>query len=171
MQTQHKYTPQNMFAMDETACWMDMPSDTTVAVTGSRSVPLKTSGHEKNHFTVILTAKADGTKMKPYVVFKGKGTQLIKDLQNIPGIVVRFSANGWMNDALTVDYLHSIIGALSFSKRLLVWDAYRAAKSPAFAGDLPVFVILGAYLPGSRLDTSISRFCMAYLQSYSSQLS
>ena len=67
MQTQHKYSPENMFAMDETACWMDMPSDT-----GSRSVPLKTSGHEKDHFTVILTAKGDGTKMKPYVVFKGK---------------------------------------------------------------------------------------------------
>ena len=40
----------------------------------------------------------------------------------------------------------------------------RAAKSPAFAGDLPVFVFLGAYLPSSRLDTSISRICMAYLQ-------
>ena len=25
MQTQHKYTPRNMFAMDKTACWMDMP--------------------------------------------------------------------------------------------------------------------------------------------------
>ena len=131
MQTQHKYSPENMFAMDETACWMDMPSDTTNDVTGSRSVPLKTSGHEKDHFTVILTAKADGTKMKPYVVFKGKGTRLIKDLQNIPGIVVRFSANGWMNDSLTVDYLHSIIGTLSFSKRLLVWVAYRCHTSQA----------------------------------------
>ena len=47
----------------------------------------------------------------------------------------------------------------------------RAAKSPAFAGDLPVFVILGAYLPSSRLDTSMSRFRMAYLQHFSSQLS
>ena len=47
----------------------------------------------------------------------------------------------------------------------------RAAKSPAFAGDLPVFVFLGAYLPSSRLDTSISRICMAYLQRFSLQLS
>ena len=49
--------------------------------------------------------------------------------------------------------------------------ACRAAKSPAFAGDLPVFVFLGAYLPSSRLDTSISRICMAYLQRFSLQLS
>ena len=47
----------------------------------------------------------------------------------------------------------------------------RAAKSPAFAGDLPVFVFLGAYLPSSRLDTSISRICMAYLQRFSLQFS
>ena len=58
--------------MDETACWMDMPSDTTVAVTGARSVLLKTTGHEKNHFTVILTARSDVVKMKPFVVSKEK---------------------------------------------------------------------------------------------------
>ena len=58
--------------MDETACWMDMPSDTTVAVTGARSVPLKTTGHEKNHFTVILTSRSDGVKMKLFVVSKEK---------------------------------------------------------------------------------------------------
>ena len=83
-----------------------MPSDTTVAVAGSHSVPLKTTGHENNHLTIILITKADGTKMKPYVFFKGKGTQIIEDLQNIPGMVVHFWANGWMNDALTIDYLH-----------------------------------------------------------------
>ena len=70
-------------------CWMEMPSDTTVHCSGSRSVSVKTTGHEKDHFTVILTAKADGTKMKSYVVFKGKGTRLIKELSKIPGIVVR----------------------------------------------------------------------------------
>ena len=48
---------------------------------------------------------------------------------------------------------------------------FRAAKSPAFAGDLPFFVFLCAYLSSSRLDTSISRICMAYLQRFSLQLS
>ena len=57
-----------MFAMDETACWMDMPSDTTVEVCGSKCVPLKTTGHEKDHFTVILSARANGKKFKPYSV-------------------------------------------------------------------------------------------------------
>ena len=73
--------------MDETACWMDMPSATTVHLMGASSVPVKPTVHEKNHFT----ASADGTKSKPFVVFKGKGTYHIKDLQKIhvKGIVVR----------------------------------------------------------------------------------
>ena len=29
--------------MDETACWMDMPCDTTVDLTGTRSIPVKTT--------------------------------------------------------------------------------------------------------------------------------
>ena len=78
-----------------------MPGDTTVNSSGARTVSLKTSGHEKDHYTVVLSAKADGTKLKPFVVFKGKGTRIIKDLQKIQGIVVKFSANGWLNDDLT----------------------------------------------------------------------
>ena len=148
LQARHVYPTDSIFAMDETACWMDMPGDTTIARTGCRSVPLKTSGHEKDHFTVILTAKASGTKLKPYVVFKGKGTRLIKTLQVIPGIVVRFSSNGWMNDNLTIDYLHSILGTFSFTKRLLVWDAYRCHTSVSTRAETAKLRVHTAIVPG-----------------------
>ena len=59
----------NTYAMDETACWLEMPSETTIDVRGAKSVPLKTTGHEKDHYTVILSARADGKKLKPYIVF------------------------------------------------------------------------------------------------------
>ena len=134
--------------MDETACWFDMPSDTTVASTGSKAVPVKTTGHEKDHFTVVLTARADGKKMKPFVVFKGKGTRLMKDLQNIPGVLVTFSSNGWMNDSLTADYLQKIIGRLSFSKRLLLWDAYKCHTSEATKAELGRLKLDTAVVPG-----------------------
>ena len=147
-QIRHGYLQKSIFAMDETTCWMDMPSDTTVAVTGACSVPLKTTGHEKNNFTVILTARSDGVKMKPFVVFKGKGTRLIKELQNIPGIVVCFSSNGWMNDPLTIEYLKSIIGTFSFEKRLLVWDAYRCHTSEAVRAETKRLRLHTAIVPG-----------------------
>lgn len=133
--------------MNKTASWFDMPSDTTVVVTGSRAVPLKTTGHEKDHFTVILTARADGRKMKPYIVFKGKGTHLMKQLQGIPGIAVTFSSNGWMDDILTSDYL-KIIGQLSSNKRLLIWDAYKCHTSETAKEELCKLRIDTAIIPG-----------------------
>ena len=148
LRKRHKYQPPNVIAMDETACWMDMPSDTTVDSVGARSIPIKTTGHTKDHYTVILTARSDGTKLKPYVVFKGKGTRLIKDLQRIPGVAVRFSSNGWMNDGLALDYLNSIIGPLSFRKRLLVWDAYRCHTSQAVRAGCSKLNLHTAIVPG-----------------------
>ena len=99
----YKYGQHSIFAMDETVCWFDMPSETNVAHKGARSIPLKTTGHEKQHLTIILTAKADETKLKLFIAFKGKGTRLVKGLHRISGVVVRFSKNGWMKDALTID--------------------------------------------------------------------
>ena len=61
----HKFTNTAVYAMDETACWMDMHSSSTIDVRGARSVPLKTIGHEKDQFMVILTARTDGKKLTP----------------------------------------------------------------------------------------------------------
>ena len=68
LQRDQNFSHTNIYAMDETACWMDMPGNSTFHTSGSRTVSLKTTGHEKDHFTVALSAKADGTKLKPFVV-------------------------------------------------------------------------------------------------------
>ena len=89
------------------------------------SVPLQfvLQGTKKGHFTVILTAMADGRKLKPFVVFKG--VRLIVELTQCPGVVVMMSRNRWMNEDLTVEYLDRVWGRLTFVCRLLIWDAYR----------------------------------------------
>ena len=56
------YELKNIFAMNETAMWNDMISDTTVEKRGAHSVNLKSTGHEKSKITVCLTATADGGK-------------------------------------------------------------------------------------------------------------
>ncbi|GAA6087522.1 zinc finger protein 540-like [Tachysurus ichikawai] len=94
-----KIQPKYIISMDETAVWFDMVGSTTVDARGACSVPLKTTGHEKSHLTVVLAAKADGTKLKPYIVFKG-GIKEVKSMQNISGVVVATSKNGWMNEEL-----------------------------------------------------------------------
>ena len=65
------YAPSSIIAMDETAVWSDMVGNTTTNSTGAEEVALKSTGNEKVRVSVCLTAKADGTKMNPFIVFKG----------------------------------------------------------------------------------------------------
>ena len=108
--------------MDETPLWLDMPGETTITRRGERSVPLRTTGHDKARFTVVLSAMADGRKLKPYVVFKG--VRAIPEM-NTNGVVVALSRNRWMNEELTKDWVKRVWGSLNFGRRLLVWDAYK----------------------------------------------
>ena len=57
--------------MDETPVWCDMVAETTIDAVGKKSITLKTTGHEKPRVSVCLATKADGTKLKSMVVFKG----------------------------------------------------------------------------------------------------
>ena len=75
------------------------------------------TGHNKGRFTVVLAAMADGRKFKPFKVFKG--VRIIPELNRVPGVVVALSQNGWMNEPLTVKWVDSVWGRLSFQRRLL----------------------------------------------------
>ena len=105
--------------MDETPIWADAPSNTTICKTGVKSVPIRTTGHEKNRITVCLAAKADGTKLRPYIVIPGK--KVPRELEQMNGVVIVASPNGWMNETLTLDWINRVWGNLVFGqKRFLV---------------------------------------------------
>ena len=86
--------------MDETPLWLDMPGDTTVSRVGEHTVSIRTTGHDKGRFTVILAAMADGRKLNPFVVFNR--VRAIAELNRVQGVVVAMSRNGWMNEELTI---------------------------------------------------------------------
>lgn len=143
-----RISEKDIIAMDETAVWFDMVSPSTIDVRGTKSVALKTTGHEKSHLTVVLAAKADGTKLKPFVVFRG-GIREVKAMQQeISRAVIATSANGWMNDDLTTAWLRSVVGKFSFRPRLLVWDAYRCHISTSTKQELRPYNITTAVIPG-----------------------
>ena len=89
--------------MDETPIWVDMPSKTTVDQRVLKTVPIKSAGHEKQHI------KADGSKMKRFVVIPGKKVK--SEIAAIKGAIVKCSANGWMNDELTEDWVSHLWGS------------------------------------------------------------
>ena len=111
--------------MDETAVWDDVVSNTTVDRVGASSINLKTTGHEKVMVTVRLSARADGTKLKPFIVFraaKRETKKLNEDFRH--KCVETTSSNTWMNEELTLNWVKSVLGAFSFNRRLLAWDSY-----------------------------------------------
>ena len=92
--------------MDETPVWDDMVSNTTVGRVGASSINLKTTGHEKVMVTVCLSARADGTKLKPFVVFhaaKRETKKLDEDFRH--KCIVTTSFNAWMNEELTLNWV------------------------------------------------------------------
>ena len=123
----HHFGPNAIVNMDETPIWADMPGVTTISKTGTKMIPIRTTGHEKNRLTVCLAAKADGTKMPPYIVITRK--KFPAELSNISGVVVACSDNGWMNDDLTIDWVNRVWGNFGFGKRFLVWDSFKCHLS------------------------------------------
>ena len=118
--------------MEETAVWSDMVGNTTINSTGAKEVALKSTGNEKVRVSVCLTAKADGTKMNPFIVFKGAKRELAVLNDRFKGrCVVTSSSNGWMYEKLVLSYLRKILGMFTFQKRLLAWDTFEAHMTEA----------------------------------------
>ena len=69
---QHDYPLAFIGNMDETPVSFDLPSNTTIDELGTRTVSIRTTGHKRTNFTVVLTCIADGTKLPPLIIFKLK---------------------------------------------------------------------------------------------------
>ena len=130
MKEKKQYDLSQIIAMDETAVWHDMLSNTTVTNKGAKSVVLKTTGHEKSRVTVVLAAQANGGKLKPYIVFPGHKREVEKlkkdiDIKNL--CFVESTSNGWMNEDTTIHWINNVLKTFAFgSRRLFAWDSYRA---------------------------------------------
>jgi len=65
---------------DETAIYLDIPSNYTLENKGVKEVLLKTTGYEKLHLTVMLAATADGRKLPPLLILKRKTLTQIRGI-------------------------------------------------------------------------------------------
>ena len=115
---------------DQTPLTFDIPFVRTIDSVGEKSVNLKTTGNEKNRFTVMLAITGDGNKLPPYVVFKRK--TFPKKVKFPKGIYVRVHVKGWFDDDITKDWIKTVWGGrpggLCGKKGLLVLDAFRCHR-------------------------------------------
>ena len=73
----HPYDATDIIAMHKIPVWSDMVSETTVDATRKKPFSIKITGHEKSHVLVCLAAKANGTKLPPFMFSKGQNEKLL----------------------------------------------------------------------------------------------
>ena len=95
LRTAYDFSLGDIGNMDKTPMFFDMVGNRTVDVKGKNTVNVKTTGSDKAHFTTILACLADGTKLKPAVVFKRKTMPKEKLPSNIS---VYVQENGWVDE-------------------------------------------------------------------------
>lgn len=131
LRKQHSYLLGHIGNADQTPVFFDMPTNTTVADKGAKSVVVKTTGNEKNRITVMLSVLADGRKLSPYVILRRKTLPKEK----LPkGLIVRCQEKGWMTNELVMDWVKVVWnrrpGALLRQRGMLVLDAFRGHLTP-----------------------------------------
>ncbi|PKK57283.1 hypothetical protein RhiirC2_721329 [Rhizophagus irregularis] len=83
--------------MDETPVWFDMAGNITVNNKGDKTVHIRTTGNDKNHFTVVLTCSADGTKYPPICIFKEVLNFSLSDIAAKVTEVLKFGVSLWLS--------------------------------------------------------------------------
>ncbi|GES79060.1 pogo transposable element with KRAB domain [Rhizophagus clarus] len=80
-----------------------MAGNMTINNKGDKAVHIRTTGNDKNRFTVVLICSANGSKYPPICIFKGK--QLPREEVIPKGIICWFQENGWMTSDLMKKYI------------------------------------------------------------------
>ena len=160
----------NIINMDEMPMYFDMPGNTTVDKVGSKTVSVKTTGYERQHFTVVLACQADGKKIRPMVIFKRKNMPK----ETFPPGVVKVHSKGWIDEALIKVWLDEVFmrrpGGLLKPRSLLVWYMFRAHCCDSVKEKLKEYRTRQAVIPGGctsvlqPLDISINKPFKTYLR-------
>jgi transposase-like protein len=161
---QYDYPLQFIGNMDETPVAFDLPNSYTLEKRGSNTINIKTTGHERSTFTVVLGCMADGSKLPPVVIFK---------LKNIPretfpnGIFVRVNAKGWVNEDEMIWWVENVWSRRTVDSSnpssLLVLDSFRGHLVSSVKQKLHEKATNMAVIPGGLtsklqpLDVSINK--------------
>jgi hypothetical protein len=116
--------------MDEVPMCFDSPDSRTVEFKGVEDVAIRTTGHEKSSFSLILCVTAEGNKLPPMVIFKRK---TIPKEEFPRGIVVYANEKGWNNTEMMTEWLDKVWrrrpGGFFKTKSLLILDSATCHKT------------------------------------------
>lgn len=67
----YEYDLDYIINTDETPVFLDSPYNYCIAKKGSQTITINTLGRETARLTVLLSIRAKGIKLKPFIIFKG----------------------------------------------------------------------------------------------------
>lgn len=158
--------------MDEVPLTFDIPLGRSVAEKGEKTVTVRTTGHEKAHFTVVLACCADGTRLPPMLIFKRK---TLPKAVFPPGVVVQANTKGWMDEEMMGVWLDRCFtcrpdGFFHAKPGMLVMDSMRAHITDATKKKISAKNCIPVIIPGGMtkmlqpLDISVNRSFKAVLR-------
>ena len=104
----------NIVNMDESPIFFNMVPKKKIAKRGKKTILIKTQNQEKVRISIILTISADGDKLKPLIIFKGKTGGLIeknlsKNLYIIANkYIICVNQNAWATDSIIKVWFNNI---------------------------------------------------------------
>lgn len=171
----------NIANMDQIPLEFEFLSGATYEVKGSKTVWVRSqgSGLGKRQATIQAAIFGDGiSRIKPLIIFRGKGTKLIKTERDMwdKRVAVDFQENAWVDEAVMLRWLQKqwllsvdLHGCPQMSllrhsmPRMLVLDVHRAQKTQAVKDcmrrlhTLPVMVPPGCTSLVQPLDVCINK--------------
>ena len=124
--------------------FFDMITTKSICKTCSKECVVQTSGCEKKHVTIVLSATAD-SKMLPLVsIFKGTTEKTIQKLRIPEGFVIKTQEKAWKDERLMHVWVENIWSKhtkamsekLDFRNSLLKFNAFSAHKTDEIQGKL-----------------------------------
>lgn len=104
-----RYTPLRIANMDQTPAPFEYLPGQTYALKGCRTVWAKAerSGWDKRQATIQLTVLADGTMLKPWILYRGKGQLPDAELKQYnTRVTVRFNEEGYANETVILEWIN-----------------------------------------------------------------
>ena len=103
----------NIINVDETPLYLNMVPYKTVVRKGTRNVIIRTNNQEKIRITCILAVCADGDKLSPYIIFKGKNITALNILKSNKYIMnnkifVNININAWSTKEFINDWINRV---------------------------------------------------------------
>ena len=109
------YDEGNILNMDETPLYLNMILNKVIAQKGEKNVVVRTQNQERIRISCLLTIWADGDKLPPYIIFKGKNinNRNMNEIKNNSyfknkKIFINFNTNAWSTTEIMIDWIEKI---------------------------------------------------------------